>query len=438
MATHLPGPSSHGRVAACLASEVLPHTQENFEAARRGAIIHAFMSACLHGEGEGFEERRAGALRAVPKEYRAACEMIDLSRLPPLNPRAATAELSLGYNIRTGQARVLGANLEREEVRRLADPEEVVGTSDWAALTPYAFISLDWKTGYRDVDPAEINMQFRTYGLLGARAYGRDSAIVGGVRILADGGVWYDVVEMDALDLSIHESAMLALMEQRQDAINSYQATSILPKQVQGSHCTFCPAFAFCPAKAALLRAALPGESGVPDISRQAPSMLDARAVGHLFTQISMAEEVLERMKTRLKDWVRANGPAPLENGYTLRKEETVSMKLRGELAEAILLERLGEAFVKSLAKREVKITREALKEHVAEHLDAVWQHLLDVGQVTPEVRRSVAAAERALVDELGIAGAVEYTPTSRVDAYRDTPARKPRVALPRGQGEET
>lgn len=356
----LPGPSSHGRIAACPTSETLPHVRSSSEHSRRGEIIHAFLKACA-------TVGRDAALLAVEPEDYDAVGAIDLSRLPPLDPGHYVPEVSFALHLAKGTCREVGRGLTREEARAKAQPGEMIGTADLVGLTERSVVLFDWKSGRGHVDRADVNWQTRDYSLMAARAYKRDHVIGAIVRVLDDGAVWYDYFEMDALDLDAHEAELRALMEQR-ERLMALPRDAKRPDLHEGPHCRYCPALPHCPAKMTLLTTTF--AQGEP--LAVAVSGLTAPRAGAAWTKIEQAKKLLERLEAILKDYGRQN-PFPTTEGYevsevTENKETIVADRARPAL-ERHFGEQLGGVVFSQSVEQKTSLTKSALSSNLRKYV---------------------------------------------------------------------
>src|SRR5690606_22670936 len=112
----------------------------------------------------------------------------------------------------------------------------IPGTADVVGISGESIVVVDYKSGrLARRTRAQDTLQLRFYALAAARSYGASRATIALVHILEDGGVWWDVAELDALDLDEVASDLRSLltelgMEQaRMDA-------GEVPRTVEGSH----------------------------------------------------------------------------------------------------------------------------------------------------------------------------------------------------------
>lgn len=397
----LPGPSSLGRIAACPSSEALPHVRSSSQHTERGDVVHAFLATCVFAG-------RERALELAPEEYREALEAIPMDRLPPLDPRHSAAEVSFALDIQRGTAREAGRNLKREEARALARAGEMIGTADLVGLTATDVVVHDWKSGRGHVDRAQVNWQVKTYALMAARCYGLTAARASIVRVLDDGGVWYDTVEMDALDLDAHEAELRALMElaaQVKDVAPEHR-----PPLHEGSHCRHCPALPFCPAKMTLLTTAFaPGEP----LAAVAEGLTAERAAS-AWAKIETAEKLLERLKAIVKDFAR-QAPFPTSDGYvvgevTKHREAIIPARAKGPL-EHHLGAQLGGVVYSESVETETAITKARLKSALGKY-------------VLPTIPNGkITHVEKDILDVLRKSGAISVSSFKTVEEHKPKPA---------------
>ncbi len=336
-------PSAVQRVEACPLSEALPHTYRETEAAALGTIAHQFMADVR-------EHGRDAALDKVAAEHGAdmvrMCEAIPLDdpRMPSLDPRIFTAELAMGLDLDSGEARVLGKGMTRKQAHALARPGEMIGIADLAgqegrvngAEGTGAVVVLDLKFGHGHVPRAAVNMQTDTYLLMLSRALGAMYGRAGIVRVWGD-EVWTDVVERDPLELDDHFE-LLRDLARLVDAIRATSPASARPPPVEGHWCTYCPAFLHCPAKRALLAEVVRD----PDAALQPPTdgAITPAQLGAGWLRVKRARQVVERVEAAYKELARIE-PIPLGDGKVLGEREIEHEGLDDYRAAKILSEQL-------------------------------------------------------------------------------------------------
>lgn len=307
------------RHALCPASAVLPRVETISDDAERGKAIHAFLEA-VNRDG------REKALAAVPDDLRAACEALDTSRLPT-DPARFAAEVAFAYDTVSGKARELGRGIGR---RYDVAPTEIAGTADVIALLDDdgVYVS-DFKSGWSRRTAAKDSLQLRFYALAAARAYGRTRAVVQVIRVFEDGETWTDEATLDAFDLDAFALDLGALASQIEGDRKLY-AEGVEPQQVEGSHCRWCPAFARCPAKAALL-------AGPPSLE------ITPEGAAAAYAKLRLYKEAVERAESILKDYARQH-PIPLPDGQVYGVRYDATRSIDGKVAASTLRDLLGPA----------------------------------------------------------------------------------------------
>jgi hypothetical protein len=356
------------RVSVCAAAGVLPRVETSSEYAARGHAIHAF----LEGVNRVGREK---ALEAVPEDLRSACEALDTAKLPT-DPSRYAAEVAFAFDPNTGKGRELGRGIGR---RYDVNDGEIAGTADVIALLEDdgVFVS-DFKSGWSRRTAARDSLQLRFYALAAARAYGRSRAVVQVIRVFEDGTTWTDEAALDAFDLdsfALELGALAAMLEGHR----RLYAEGGEPPLVEGSHCTWCPAFSRCPAKTALLRAAA---LEAPSPSEITPG-LAARAYGRL----KLYKAAVEKAEEILKTYARAHA-IPLEGGmvYGVRYDSTKD--LDGQVAQSALEALFGES---ARAGIKVEVSQAGVKRavlaYLKDHPDAGTQKAL-IDQALAEIEK--------------------------------------------------
>lgn len=342
-------PSGLARETICPASALLPHTDTVASApAMRGTAIHAFL--CAVGSGMG----RDLAASAVPEEWRETVERIEIPA--GLDPKAGVPEISLAWHVETGATRELGrgGTLTREQVRALARDGEMVGTVDWLCLDEASVHVRDWKSGWSKVDRAEVNAQLAAYAVTAARHFKRDRAHVSITRLLDSGDSWSDSATLDALDLDAAEADIRAHVAAQAERAETFRSTGALPPLVEGPQCRWCRAFAHCPAKGQLARAALTDVQGdVPRLLAALPVPLTPEAAGELWGKIEQATTVLDAMRGHIREMAQ-RAPIPLGGGKVLAEVTKTSSKIDPARLRAIV----SPEFFESVCERKEVATK--------------------------------------------------------------------------------
>jgi hypothetical protein len=372
------------RVAVCAAAGVLPRVESSSDYAERGHAIHAFLEA-VNRVG------REAALEAVPEDLRSACEALDVAKLPT-DPARYAAEVAFAFNPETGKARELGRGIGR---RYDVNEGEIAGTADVIALLEDdgVFVA-DFKSGWSRRTAAKDSLQLRFYALAAARAYGRSRAVVQVIRVFEDGATWTDEAALDAFDLDDFalELGALAVMIEGHRAL---YAAGQEPPMVEGSHCTWCPAYVRCPAKTALLRAAA--------LEAPAPGEITPDVAARAYSRLKLYKAAVEKAEEILKTYARTH-PIPLEGGmvYAVRYDNTKTLdgKVAASALEALLGEAAGEAV-------EVEVSQAGIKRAIDAYLAA-----------HPGAGTKKALLEQALA-EIEKRGGLRYVKAPKLVAHR-------------------
>lgn len=340
------------RVKACPPSAILPHSEKaNDAATNQGVEVHRFLELLSTGIS------REAALELCTSEHRRFLSVIEVDKLPATAAGQYAAEVAFAYNWRNGTARELGRGTGRDYSD--VGPDEIPGTADVVGLTPDAVVVLDYKAGPYANRRGAVgeSMQLRGYALAAARAYGKERAIIGEIRIGADGAPAFETAEVTAEMLATDEAALRSDMLAVQSLIDG---RAELPT-VEGPHCAYCPAFASCPAKSALARA-LGGDGTSLALGELTPeTALKARE------RSKAAKQVLKQVDEALDLYFRAN-PVTLPSGKVLgeKAERTPNMRL----ALPILRDLHGAEVAKAAIKAEPKMTWASIKDA----LHALWE----------------------------------------------------------------
>lgn len=363
-------PSSHDRIAACPASEVLPQIKEEAsEDASRGTIIHAFLDDCAkHGRDE--------ALARAPDDFKLVCAAIDIDRLPI--GKAFRSEVAFAYDYVKGTARELP--VRNRQYVGLA-PTEIPGTCDVVAeLDADTAYAGDYKTGHRP--PKPDSMQMRDYALFAARALGKSQAVTEIVHVREDGTVWRERAEFDAFDLAIHE-------QQIRDTLDAV-AKADPSKVTTGEHCRYCPAFKTCPATLALSRQLAGGGLEIPPLTKETAALALERA--------KAAKKVIAAVEAEIKAFAEREA-IPLQNGKTYGPRPWSTREVVVEHALPVLVEKFGaEAVDRALPRKATVSAVEKLAKEAA----------IAAGE-------KAAPAVRALMADLEKVGAIRVEETMQV-----------------------
>jgi hypothetical protein len=256
-------------------------------------------------------------------------------------------EVTFAYRWTSDSARELGRGLSRDEMRRLRAADERTGTCDvmtWAEDAQGLYLHvLDWKTGHREVDDPNHNLQLRAYGLFAARALGVSRVKVTVVHVSETG--------VDARSSSVLDAFSLDLVRAELRSILVHPDAEPKP----GTHCAemYCPAAQGCSAYAAARDAAL-DEVAPPDprrlpIVREVAAIQGPEHAAAIYDRVRLAKSQIKAIEGALKAYVEQGG-GRIPSGYgkdlvlVPKSRETFSkQRLEGavppERAEQVLAE---------------------------------------------------------------------------------------------------
>jgi hypothetical protein len=383
--------SGLGRVEKCPASVVLSKTfGRESKYARRGNMLHSYLYLVSTVGAEA-------ALELMPLDEREACAAVELERLPAAKPESYAAEVAFAFNWRTGTARELGRGLDRAYDCRVDEACEIPGTADVVGLTPTHVIVLDYKSGWADLGDVANNLQLLGLGLAAARAYGREDAFVGILRLRPDGTPWFDVVELGPMELDAAEVRIRGICE----AAEKVRLAEHFDVQ-EGLWCRHCAAFDSCPAKVRLAASlAYPArvQDSIPTLTVESvPAVLD---------RLAAIKEVVARVEDSVREFARVN-PVPLPGGKVYGAVQVVEespMPLEGA---AVLREKFGEAAaVEALVQPPPKMSWASIER-------GLRAHMREQG-----LTRGIDELKRAAREALRAAGAVEESRSVQVKIHK-------------------
>lgn len=347
-------PSSLAREAACPGSTLLPQSDTSSPPALRGTALHAYLCSVAKGIGKDI------ALLMIPEEWRDAASSIDLEQLPAINPETGVPEIAIAWNVMTGETRELarGGNLSRDEIRAMARDGEMVGILDWLALTDSAVVVHDWKSGYSAVDRAEVNWQLAAGAVMASKLLGRDRAHVAITRLLSNGDAFHDVATLDSMDLDAAESKIRAHVRGLLEHEETFRQNGVLPKLIEGSHCRYCPAFKFCPAKVALAKSILSEDGRAPSMIAALPVPMSNEDAIALWPRLQLAADLVKKLQGTIRE-IAQREPLTLANGNILAEVEKTTSKVIPERLKAYV----DPSFFEKVVKRTESVTKEAIED---------------------------------------------------------------------------
>jgi hypothetical protein len=378
------------RAVPCPGSVVLPQIDSDNPQRGRGTAVHAFLADIANGKAH-----QEALDRVSDEEHREACAAIDLSRLPSLKDFGA--EVAFALDVRTGRARELGRNLDRDYSGLL--PGEMPLTADLVGLLPDGegvYVG-DFKTGRVPVAGAKLNWQMRGLAVAATRTYGRSYAVVSLITV-RDDYVGYDQATHDAFDLSWDAQELQHAVGRIEDAQDKYERGG-QPKIVTGIHCRYCPAFAGCPAQTSMVRALAANPA---DMERQVMELLTEETAGQAWAKLKQVEEVVKRVRETLYAWA-AEHPIDLGNGLVFGPVNSTRRVLSGPKVRNLLREMYDDAIAEEAV--EIKTSQAAIERALK--------------QVAP--KGELAAAKRKVMDLLQEVGGIT---TVRSTSMKEHPVK--------------
>lgn len=334
--------SGLGRVELCPPSAFLSRVEESTRDADRGLAIHGYLRAVAT---EGAEK----ALEQVPELYRGECDCIDLSLLPHSDPSAWAVEVGLAWDWEADTGRELFRGDGRRDYSS-AGATELCGTADLLGVTSDAVAVLDIKTGWARLAPPAEAPQLLGYAVAAARAYGKERAIVGWIK-LRDDTPYFEVATLDMLELDAAAARLRDIIEGAIGAELVHQADPGATVPVVGSHCRYCPAYRQCPANVGLL-----ADLVYRDKAGEVP-VLNEETAPLVLVRVEAAQKVLDRVMASLRDYADVS-PILLPGGEVFGRTTTTKEKIDALVAKNVLSEDLWDEAVKiehTLTKADLK-----------------------------------------------------------------------------------
>lgn len=362
------------RVRICPASEALPGVRMDTDGAQRGKAIHEYLATVgTLGKDE--------ALARVDEEFRAACALIELDRLPQIDARGYAAEVAFALDVELGTAHELGRNLNRRYPT--LRPSEVPLTVDSIALCAdgEGIGVWDYKTGRAYVPPAIRNAQLALGALAGCRAYGRTYAHVGIVYVRDDGTSWVDRATLDEWALDEFAASLRKVAEDVQEARGLWDH-GFIPTVTSGPHCTYCPAKAHCPAHTAMIRAA----SNPDELRMEFHRALTPERARSAYTNWKMLKEIVQRFGDELDSYARAH-PIDLGDGRFYGPRLSTRESVDGTIAYEVLSHLYGAKVADDACS--LSTTKKAISE-------AIKASLIPGEKLAPIERRALEEIRKA------------------------------------------
>lgn len=356
---------------ACAPAGVLPWTESESEAARRGTVLHDFL----------YNVRALGrdaALERVPADMREAAADWDLDGLPT-DAKAFAGEVAFAIDLDAGTARELGRNIGRDYAAAGAQPHEVVGAADALSLVGSTAVRADeLKTGWRYVPPPKRNLQVRAQLAAAALAYGRDDGIGVVHHRREDNSGWTERAIFDTFD---HAETLDRIRQVRARVEGS---RSEVMRFREGEWCATCPAISSCPAKMALVRQLVENESD--QVVEAFRATLAPETAGEAFQKLEAIEALVDRLKKVLREYA-AQTPIPLGDGRFYGMTSSKRDSLDGRTVWLLVEEEMGREAAWDAV--ELKGTKAALERLVKKAIAGTGK------KVSHEMKRLLAELER-------------------------------------------
>lgn len=279
-------------------------------------------------------------------------------RLAKIAPEGARVEVKVAIDVAAGEARILG-ELGSRDYGELG-PFEIAGQIDVLGIIGDTVVVIDWKTGYKDVDPADRNWQVWGYALAACRALGKSRAQIH-IAYTNQPGQPIDSHDLDAFDLADFAERLKGL-HVREARLQVEYKQGQTPTTREGNWCRYCPSKTRCPSKTALLVQLSSGGLSVLGDTQLTP---DDAAKAHF--EIERIDQLLKEAKSRREKYVDEVGPIPLGDGrYFGRKPQNGARVLDAAKTEQAIYSIVGEAAKEFAAMAIEKKTTMAALERAA------------------------------------------------------------------------
>ena len=385
--------SSLERILACPPSSILPQDEGvKSEYASTGTAGHNFLEAVHHVGVEA-------ALEHVPDEYREMCELIPVEKLPT----HLSTEVAFAYDAATGEATQLGRLEEHRNYGPLPSTA-IACTVDVCGVSEDSVYIADWKFGHGSVTKARENPQLLFGALCAARVYGKDKAIVEIIKLSDPGRPWHDRDVLDAFDLGAFQGRVIHLRHR----IEKLQNRELKSEDfAEGEHCKYCKAFDSCPKKQALIKRAS-SEDMATEVEMTWVGNLTPQSAPDAYRQWRMVKQLEKRMANIIHAYAKEQ-PIHLGEGKVFGARTRMgNEKIDGDAAWRLIEDLYGgdvadDAVARSATKASI---RRALKK---------WGPGLDESK-----KESLAAREKAVLEELRAHGGTARKETTRVEEYEE------------------
>lgn len=294
-----PSASNAEAFAMCGASHVLPQSEKHNDYMHRGSEGHAPLAAMVNGKTPDTTERGFAMVKDFP--------LLDV--LAGVTKRRG--EAAFAVNVKTRTSRFIGINIGREygklekyEIPCTLDVDGVKDNRPWVR---------DWKFG---VSASWMQLMVQCMALAYDDPENPLSEVDAGFTFI-DGDSGGSEYHEDARIVSLEEideaaDRLLRAWDKVEKMVDQLDMGATLPT-VEGSWCTYCGAFAQCPAKWEIAKNILAGV--YPDAPEVAVMTLEQQ--GYLYEKLRERKKMIDGVMDTLKSSAEKN-PLPLPNGKQL------------------------------------------------------------------------------------------------------------------------
>jgi hypothetical protein len=403
------------RIEACPASEALPHTRQADPGryAVYGTILHAYLRDVNLLGAEA-------ALAQVPASHRDAMAAIDLSKIPMADASSFVPELAVAWNPESGEAVELHRGTDSRDYSA-APADWWVGTMDLGGLSDTHVIVWDYKSGWKALQSPDEHLQLLGYAVALAALWGRDRAWVGFVRVPEGAEPRFVFAELELWDLDAAAERLKKVDEAIADAMRTYDHHEDQLVLTEGEHCTYCPAYSRCPAKAKLLGELVAATAAVEEGKDGASALgllegtLTTQNFGAVLLRWEMATKLLETVKTQLNQFAGDRyipvGKGEVFGQVATTRETNIDLARAGSVIGAY-----GADVLEAAVERTEKITKSSLKEALRP-----WVAKRDEGKAKKD-KLGITRAVDNLEEELRVAGAIRPSTTYSFRRHKPKP----------------
>jgi hypothetical protein len=303
-------------------------------------------------------------------------------RLSRIAPPHARVEVTVAYDAATGAGRIVGDKEGRDYTG--FGPYEIPGKIDVVWIDEDTVVIVDWKTGHKEVDPAERNWQLWGYALAVCRALSKSKARIY-IAYTNQPGQPIDEHTLDAMDLADFAARLKQLQVREAELRQRYKAGE-QPTTREGTWCRYCASKSRCPSKTGLLVQV--AERGLAVIG---DTQLTRERAREAHFEIERIDQLLKEAKARREKWIDENGPIDLGDGRAFgRVPRRGNRVLDGDKAVQAIREIVGESAREFEALAVERKTSQAAIERAAK--------LLGVGQSPKKLKEQIVKR----LEELG------------------------------------